>query len=340
MNFQPLDTTPYDLTGTHYDIGLHIGQQSPPFTLPQWWPEPPPLAFAQACAREIAAHHSPLLDELYGHADGQAQDYQQLLRIVCRYRLGGRPVSVPEQGGCTSFAWRAPDGHLMVGRNYDFYPVQRIRQRIRLAPHGVYPTVGMRGSVPCGRYDGANAAGLFVSLHIVLAERVDQVRPGIPFHLIPRIVLERCTSVAEAIDLLLTMPHIHSFNYLVADSDGCAVVECHSARSRIVYPTRDVLAVGNFYQHPDMQPLQKHRRQTVSRERVDFLYSRRWQTDDPWDSVTNALTDHEHGVCGHVGGHTTLWSAIADLNARRIAYTSGAPCLAPHESVCWPGGVG
>jgi predicted choloylglycine hydrolase len=333
---QSLDTTTFDLSGSHYQIGYEIGQRSTLFTLPAWWPEPPPLPFAQACAREIAAFHPTLLDELYGHADGQEQDYNHLLRILCRYRLGGRPVSIPEQGGCTSFAWRAPDGHLLVGRNYDFYPVQRIRQRIRLAPNGANATVGMRGSVPCGRYDGVNHAGLFCSLHIVLAERPVDVRPGIPFHLIPRLVLETCGSVREALSLLLDIPHVHSFNYLIADADQCAVVECHSERVRIMYPENNLLAIGNFYQHPDMQPLQRHRRQEYSRDRVDYLRSRVWEQADSWVSVAAALTDHTHNVCGHTGGHTTLWSAIADLTARRIAYTTGAPCEVPHTAVAWP----
>jgi hypothetical protein len=337
-HLEPLDLKTFDLTGSHYDIGLQIARNTAPFALPSWWPEPPPVAFAAACAREIAAIHAPLLDELYGHADGQALDYHSLLRIVCRYRLGGRPVSVPEQGGCTSFAWRGPDGHLRIGRNYDFYPVQRIRQRIRLSPAAAFPTVGMRGSVPCGRYDGVNHAGLFVSLHIVLAERTETVRPGIPFHLIPRIVLETCENVDQAIDLLMQMPHIHSFNYLVADPSQAAVVEAHSERIRILRLESDVLAVGNFYQHPDMQPLQKNRRQHVSRGRVAYLTSGAWQdhATDYWDAVQRAVTDHTHQVCGHEGGHSTLWSVIADLTASRVAYTTATPCTDPHRPVAWP----
>lgn len=348
---QALDLKTFDLSGSHYDIGVHIGRSTDQFLLPSWWPEPPPLAFAQACAREIAAIHAPLLDELYGHADGQALDYHSLLRIVCRYRLGGRPVSAPEQGGCTSFAWRGPDGHIRVGRNYDFYPVQRIRQRIRLMPNGAYPTVGMRGSVPCGRYDGVNHAGLFVSLHIVLADRAENVRPGIPFHLIPRIVLETCENVPQAIDLLLQLPHLHSFNYLVADPMQAAVIEAHSERVRIVPLEAEtgILAVGNFYQHPDMQSLQRNRRQRVSRDRVAYLDSGAWiapndpfdplEVTDPdpaWHALQRAVTDHIHQVCGHDGGHTTLWSVIADLTEPRIAYATGAPCSQPHADVPWP----
>ncbi len=333
----PLDNRTFDLSGSHYEIGLTIGRGSEPFTLPAWWPEPPALDFAQACAREIAAIHAPLIDELYGHADGQALPYDDLLRILCRQRLGGRPAPlVPERGGCTSLAWRDSDGHVLVGRNYDFYTVQRVRQRIRLQPDGAHPTVGMRGSVPCGRYDGVNAAGLFVCLHVVLSDRVANPRPGIPFHLIPRILLETCSTVNEAIDCITQMPHLHSFNYLLADRESFAAVECHAERLRIIHPPGDVLAVGNFYQHRDMLSLQQRRTQTVSRARTAYLEAGDWQNGESWDSIQAAMTDHSAAVCGHSGGHTTLWSCVADLTAQRIAYTIGAPCSEPYTPVAWP----
>ena len=336
---EPIDTTTFDLEGSHYDIGLAIGQASPPFLLPGRWPEPPPLSFAEACAREIAALHPLLMDEIRGHADGQSESFNEILRIMCRHRLGGRIVPVvPEQGGCTSVAWRAPNGHVLVGRNYDFHSVQRIRQRIRLHPDGSRPTIGMRGSVPVGRYDGVNDAGLFVCLHIVLSDQSTLQRPGIPFHLVPRILLETCATVHEALDLITMMPHLHGFNYLIADPKNFVAVECHAERLRILYPEADVLAIGNFYQHPDMAPLQRRRQQIVSRQRVTFLDSGSWQRNDlePWENLQVAMRDHGTMVCGHNGGHTTLWSAIADLTARRIAYTLGAPCCTPYADVLWP----
>lgn len=341
----PVDTSTFDLKGTHYEIGLKIGQGSTRFELPPWWPEPPPLAFAEACAREIASFHPTLLDEIHGHADGQQQSYPELLRLICRQRLAGRNYTgtlgplIPEPGGCTSFAWRGPDGHLRVGRNYDFNEVQRIRQRVRLAPNGSRPTVGMRGSVPAGRCDGVNDEGLFVCFHIVLSDSPQMVRPGIPFHLIPRILLENCATLREALDMITMIPHLHSFNYLIADPTGCAVVECHADRLRIRYPEGDVIACGNFYRHPDMAPLQRRRQQHVSRQRVAYLESGAWQHPDraPLEAVQAALRDHSMMVCGHQGGHTTLWSAAADLTTRQIGYTVGQPCCADYAAVQWPG---
>src|SRR2546430_13090954 len=106
-----IDTTTFDLEGSHYDIGVAIGRASQPFTLPAWWPEPPPLPYAEACAREISALHPLLLDEIHGHADGQSQSYAEILRIICRQRLAGGILcgpGLPEQDRRHWVASRSP----------------------------------------------------------------------------------------------------------------------------------------------------------------------------------------------------------------------------------------
>ena len=136
--------------------------------------------------------------------------------------------------------------------------------------------------------------------------------------------------------MITIMPHLHSFNYLLADSAGFLAVECHADRLRILYPQGDVLAVGNFYRHPDMLTFQKNRQQLVSRQRVAYLESGIWQRGSAWEAIQAATQDHSAKVCGHSGGHTTLWSVVADLTARHIMYSTGAPCCAPYAEVSWP----
>jgi predicted choloylglycine hydrolase len=332
-----IDYRSFTLRGNHYDIGHRLGCKSPQFHVPSWWPLPPNLDFAEACAREIALIHPPLLDEMQGYADGQGQPYEDFLRVICRRRLSGRIPRAQETGGCTSFVWRADDGHIMVGRNYDFHPMQRVRQQIHNFPDDGYSSIGMRGSVPVGRYDGVNSQGLFVSLHIVMSDPPHDPRPGIPFHLIPRLLLETCATAKEAINALMLMPHLHSFNYLVADADQFAVVETHHDRARIVYPTDDdLLIVGNFYQHPQMAVFTGSRKQTVPRRRAAFLNEfLRQQHKDAWQATQSALRDRTAPVCGVEGQHTTLWSCVVDLTARRLAYARGNPLETDYEELSW-----
>ena len=340
----PVDYQSFDLAGTHYDLGRAQGARTERFGVPPWWPAPPPLAFAHDCARQIAEIHAPVLDELQGYADAQDLAFDDVLRGVCRQSMRVRAMaaarspapSYPE-GGCSSFAVVGDDGHVRVGRNYDFHPVQLVRQRLRLRPAVGRPTLGMRGSVPGGRYDGVNNAGLFVCLHVVLSDEPAQPRAGLPFHLVPRLVLETCASTRQAVDLLTRVRHLHPFNYLVADASGdLAVVEAHARAARVAQAGGDFVAATNHYRHPDLAPYQHGRKLTHSQQRLGGLYARRAELRRAAD-ITPALADHVSGVCGHAGGHTTLWSLRADLTARTIDYARGAPCETRYEGVAWPG---
>jgi hypothetical protein len=330
------DYTWLDLRGAHYALGQAQARQTERFVIPPWWPAPPPLAFALDCARQIAEVHAPLLDELRGYADGQGLVYADVLRGVCRQtmRLRARPP-YPE-GGCSSLAVVAPDGRVRVGRNYDFHPVQRVRQRLRLTPEQGRPSVGTRGSVPGGRYDGVNDAGLFICLHVALSDEPASPQPGIPFHLLPRLVLETCARTRDAVDLLTHVRHLHAFNYLIADVSGdLAVVEAHPQQVRVAAQGEGFAACTNHFRHPDMRALQHGRRLAHSEQRLAFLYSQR-EALRAGAEVLTALCDHPSGLCGHAGGHTTLWSLTADLTKRTLAYTRGAPCTEAFEAMPWP----
>ena len=364
-----IDYQTFDIAGSYYELGRAQGLRTERFEVPAWWPAPPPLDFAKACEAQIAELHPLLLDELYGYAEAQQVPYADLLRGVCRRSMrvramahsspspqpsaGASPGPLREEqerghasqegegaypeGGCSSFAVVGADGHVRVGRNYDFHTAQRVRQRLRLKPSGGRPTVGMRGSVPAGRYDGVNDAGLFICLHVALSDEPETVRPGIPFHLLPRVVLEACTTTRQAVNLLTHVQHLHPFNYLIADAGGdLAVVEAHPEAVRVAEVNREAVAATNHYRHPEMTRLQRGRKLTHSQARLDHLVGQR-DRQRAGSEAAEALTDHASNLCGHAGGHTTLWSMQADLTARTVAYARGAPCETAYETVLWPG---
>jgi hypothetical protein len=115
------------------------------------------------------------------------------------------------------------------------------------------------------------------------------------------------------------------------------VVEAHPVRVRVVEPEvapgggGAFIAATNHYRHPDMLALQRGRRLTHSQNRLAFLHRSAPHADDG-----SLLADHASRMCGHAGGHTTLWSLTADLTARTIAYARGAPCKTAYEAVPWP----
>ncbi len=326
-NIHP-DYRVFDLRGSHFAIGQELGRANPRFSALPWWSPSPPRDFALACASIVGDIHPPMLDEYRGYAEAQGIAYEDLLQGICRASLRQRAV-----GGCTSFAWQRA-GRVWVGRNYDFRTIQTMRLRLRLAPDAALSTLGMQGSVPGGRYDGVNVHGLFVSLHVVMVDEPDRLVPGVPFHLVPRILLETCCTVDAALDLITRLPHLNAFNYLLADPTRFVAVEAHPARWRVREPESDFLVVTNHYRHPDMVALQGRRDVSGSKRRADRVREMIRAAAD----VESILRDHVAPLCDHRPHNSTLWSVVADLGARRMAYAPGAPCGMLHLPVEWPSG--
>ena len=372
-----VDYRSFDIRGSHAHLGCELGSADPPFAVQFWWWPPPPAPFAAACRDVVHNFHPHLLDEFDAYADTQRLSARDLWQKCCRVNLKAKlPAPQPspkgrrspglEMGeGCSTFvhflsslaeSWPEGEGRVIVGRNYDYLPQQVRRQRIRFAPDCcAHASIGARGSVPCGRYDGMNERGLFASLHVVMSDTpaADEVRPGVPFHLAVRIVLELCHTAREACDLLSHMPHLSSLNFLVADAKDAFVIEADPRRVRVLPREGDVLAATNHYRHPDMRPLQGARHFENSECRLAFLQgadARRSDGEaagliDRWDDrfflsvdallnhAGTIMADRTAPVCGMSGSLTTLWSCVAELTTKRIRYAAGAPGIAPYEAL-------
>jgi hypothetical protein len=378
-----VDYRAFEIRGSHAHLGYALGKADPPFAMQSWWWPPPPAPFAASCRDVVHDFHPHLLDEFDAYADAQRLNACDLWQKCCRVNLKAKlSLPSPKRGGvggegnaemgegCSTFVrflpspQPSPDGRgrkVVVGRNYDYLPQQMRRQRIRFAPDCcANVTIGARGGVPCGRYDGLNQHGLFVSLHVVMTDTptLDDVQPGVPFHLVARIALEQCHTAQEARDVLLHMPHLSSLNYLIADANDAFVVEADPRRVRVLPRDGDVLAATNHYRHPDMKPLQGARRFENSACRLSFLSGvdvqenvRRGESEKvgispshflPFSlSSVDALLDHAGAimadrtapVCGMSGSLTTLWSCVAELTTKRIRYAAGAPGFAPYEEL-------
>ena len=203
----------------------------------------------------------------------------------------------------------------------------RTRHLLITAPAQGYAHLGMNGGLVGGRYDGLNQHGLFVSLHKVMADRPLSHAPGVPYHLLPRLALQTCRTATEAADLMSHLPHLASFNYLLADASGQMIaLECYPGRKPERRESDEVLAVTNHYTSPMLAPLQGARPKHDSQRRMAALESIHDRWGDGWYATFDALADHDSGVCSHREFGATLWAGVFDLGAKRAGYTFGAPC--------------
>ena len=325
-----------ELEGDHYEIGYQMGAATPMREVESWRDRETELAFAQACADQVGSLHPALLDEYRGYAAAQGRSWEDVLSHFS--------LNLPEGrlSGCTTLMWRLPhSGHMLAGRNYDFLHNQRQRYLRRLSPPGYPASLGTQAGLIGSCYDGVNSQGLFVALHLIHAQTAEEVPPGVPYHLIPRIVLDRCRTAREAAALIVEVPHLFPFNYLVADADEMFSVEAYPGQVRVRMPVGDVLIVTNCYQSPEMRPLHGRRNLTGQIERVRWLEAQIAEAgpDDPdeaWTWTQQVLRDHSVPVCHHRPAQATLWALTANLAERRIAYCLGAPCRNRFEEHRWP----
>jgi predicted choloylglycine hydrolase len=325
-----------ELEGDHYEVGYQMGAATTLREVESWRGRESELAFAQACADEVGRLHPPLLDEYRGYAAAQGRRWEEVLAHFS--------LNLPEGtlSGCTTFVWRqAHSRHTMAGRNYDFLYGQRQRYLRRLSPAGYAASLGTQAGLLGSCYDGVNNHGLFVALHLIHAETPEEVPPGVPYHLIPRIVLERCRTAREAVEQIVEMPHLFPFNYLVADAEEMFAVEAYPGRVRVRPPVGDVLIVTNYFQLPEMRALHGRRSLKAQIERVRWLEKRIAEEggtdpEEAWAWMQGVLRDHGVPVCNHRPTQATLWAVVADVTERRIGYCLGAPCRNGFVEYGWP----
>jgi len=98
-------------------------------------------------------------------------------------------------------------------------------------------------------YLGVNSHGLAIGLNLVLGGRW---RPGLPPYLAIRHLLDTARDVAEAVELLRTLPLSSSRSIMLCDPEHAAYVEILDDEQRVV--TGRELTHTNHYLHPDLAP--------------------------------------------------------------------------------------
>ncbi|MUV38871.1 hypothetical protein JNUCC1_02742 [Lentibacillus sp. JNUCC-1] len=198
---------------TSFNIGLKFGQ---------YIHHKPLLKVLDSATRpeiDYKSYHSifsglapHLLDELEGLAYGLNVPTEKATALFSGYDL---PKT--EAMGCSAIVTK--DYYV---RNYDFSPVLYDGIFSLVQPEEAFATAGYNLQV-LGRHDGINQAGLALGLHFVSNHGYSK---GISPWTAIRMVLDTCSTVDQAIQLLKEIPHAACYNFSLGDRNGhIAVVE-------------------------------------------------------------------------------------------------------------------
>jgi hypothetical protein len=319
------------LTGDYAQIGEQHGRAisaGGDFTLPP--PNPERLPFVRQCEEVLERFAPELLEEMQAFAQAAGVDYDALATISIT-----APLQQTGFPSCTVLALtpeRTADGRLIFGRNYDFIYDMPPSVTYRTYPTGRYASLG-NCDIWIGCEDGLNEAGLFVA---IAATMLPGFQPGFTFWFVVRMMLDRCATVDEGLELIQSVPHAQSRNFLLADRSGKAVVaEATIEGVEVREPEDGLLIITNHAASPALAereafiPPDSYSRYNRLRE----LLGGKKQVD--LEMVKSALRDHEGLLCSHwpdgTGG--TLWSIVGHPDERQLELAEGHPCDMPYQTV-------
>lgn len=292
------------------------------------------VRFAGKCEKLVKQYSPELLEEILGVSEGAGLEYEALKTFTLTAPF--EPRDVPS---CTVVAVapeRTTDNLPIVGRNYDFFYDESKEGATTFCsyPEGGFASLG-NCDIWVGREDGLNEAGLFVAQTRFFYKGL---KPGLAFWLVIRLLLDKCATVDEGLELLRRVPHAQGFTYLLADSSGKAVtVEQTLDGIELRYPENGLLVMTNHavcsrwagkevFVPPDSHPRYRRLQELLGSGIVDL------------SAVKQALQDHQGLVCSH-GAHFpnrrfgTIWSLVGRPGKRELEIADGQPCQARYSRV-------
>ncbi|AIF42960.1 C45 family peptidase [Virgibacillus sp. SK37] len=175
-----------------------------------------------------------LLDELEGLAEGLGISSEKAAAL-----FSGYDVPKTDAMGCSAIMTK--DYYV---RNYDFSPALYDGLFSLIQSDAAFATAGYNLQL-LGRHDGINQHGLVAGLHFVSNHGY---MTGISAWTAIRMILDMCSTVDDAVQLLKEIPHAACYNFSLGDKHGkMAVVEA-SPENIAVRSDEPTLACLNHFQ--------------------------------------------------------------------------------------------
>jgi hypothetical protein len=277
-----------------------------------WW-------FNLQAEQRMFAKFAPVLwEELAGLADELGLPMER-----AAFRFGNDGMR-PPIGACSAAMNAA-----VYGRNYDFRPRYYGAQFVLLQASGSYASVGSSHQLT-GRLDGMNEHGLMIGLHQV---KKSPRFPGLSADLTVRIVLDQCSTTAEAVERLRQLPHAMQYNYSLLDAGGVASV-VEAGPGAVAVRTGAWLACTNHFQSALLRPLNDRRRAAHSQQRLPPLEAwasaglRAEQMFAALNRSTSPAFFH-----GYLRGGGTLHTIVGEPAKRRLLIGIGGDAAALDEDM-------
>jgi|Deesub1362B_J571_1020462.scaffolds.fasta_scaffold04133_7 isopenicillin-N N-acyltransferase-like protein len=284
-----------------------------------------------------------LLEEMEGIARGAGLPLEAVLVLNARTELM-YPSAISQE--CTTLglsADRTVNGCTLLAQNWDWIPqLRRGVAFFRLKPeHGqtslYFCEAGQLAKI------GLNESGMGILLNILITE---DVRAGIPVHVLLRLIIEQCTTLEEAAALIEGAYRASSSHVLLGDTRGGILgVEFSPKGTARITPNRGLVIHTNHFCDSQL---------SVKDSGLSLIPDSSRRLERAWHLLSERnrlsirdlkciLSDHKDGpssICRHIDPlqplhqqMETVASLILDLNKGTISATFGQPCKNPYHEL-------
>jgi len=217
----------------------------------------------------------------------------------------------------------------VYGRNYDYRPATTAPSSSFCRAGGSYARIGSSHQLT-GRLDGMNEHGLLIGLHQV---KKSPRFPGLSADLIVRMILDQCSTTAEAVEKLRRLPHAMQYNYSLLDANGVASV-VEAGAGAVAERKGAWLACTNHFQSALLRPLNHRRRTAHSQQRLPPLEA--WASGGlSAEQMFTALNRSTSPAFfhGYFRGGGTLHTIVGEPAKRRLLIGIGGDAAALEEDM-------
>ena len=311
----------------------------------------------------LSQHHPSMATRLAALADGAGISLAsvQLINLFEPMLSSATEITAPP-GACSAVAVRgrrSATGEPIIARNFDYLPITQpffILRQCR--PHHGFGSIDFTTAPLGGALDGVNERGLCVTYDYAFpADRPPSPAPSIS--MIISETLERCSTVAEAIQWISSRPRWGGALLMLADADGdIASLELSNTRvqARRPEPGQDLLFHSNAFGLPEMKEVEIPRDAVFSnRAPVSMRGRRLHESAETRDARLAALVKEretftaeelarlmsDHGPTGApdsqtVCVHGSYWFTTASMQyfpkSRRMNVAYSTACQARYET--------
>ncbi len=313
--------------GTHYEAGFHYGELllkngKSLYDVHLLNLSDEKKRFCEKCIGIYQKEYPEILEEIRGIADGQGMPFEDPAEFILgMYNFAIHPF-------CTCFVCQDKN-KIIFGRNSDFL--------VSLEPgyescfyqldHG-FSFIGNTTAM-VQMEDGVNEYGLAAGLTFIYPT---VKKPGLNAGILVRYLLEKCKTVAEALEALRKLTISSSQTLTIADKSGkMIVVECNAEKMAVIEPKPDehFVVTTNDFNSKTMKPYRcTFEDDLFSGLRYDVAYRSLKNSGGYSLEYAKDLLSGKFGfMCQYDRnkGADTVWSSIYLLDENKIYRCEGNP---------------